>query len=66
MVKNIAKALTGGTKVKKVKVETPPIEEPTPLPDEDALKKAAMKAELMRRNTGRSSTLLADEDENLG
>lgn len=39
------------------------VEQPvTPLPDTDAIDLAAKKSEAMRRKTGRSSTLLTDDD----
>lgn len=39
------------------------VEQPvTPLPDTDAIDLTAKKSEAMRRKTGRSSTLLTDDD----
>lgn len=66
MAKKIAQIFTGGKKAPTIKIAPPPEpEKATPLPDEEAIKKASMKAELMRRRTGRSSTLLTDDEDNL-
>jgi hypothetical protein len=62
-MKTIAKAFGGSTKAPKIKTVAPPPEAPaTPMPDPEAEKRAAMRAELMRRNTGRQSTLLSESD----
>lgn len=53
---------------KKKEAKLPPIvEQPvTPLPDTDAINLNAKKSEAMRRKTGRSSTLLADDEDTTG
>lgn len=63
MSKKLGAIFGGGTKPKKLKL--PPVEKPTPMPDQEELKRAALKAELMRRRGGRLDTILTDED-NLG
>lgn len=57
--------ILGGGKPPKSKVVLPPVEKPTPMPDEEAIKRAQMRAELKRRRGGRMDTILTDED-NLG
>ena len=44
------------------KPKTPEIKPPTPLPDEDAIRKARMKdVAAQKKRTGRQSTILSDE-----
>lgn len=57
--------ILGGGKPKKSKIVLPPVEKPTPMPDEEAIKRAKLRAEAMRRTGGRADTILTDED-NLG
>lgn len=63
MVKKLVKAITGSSGPKKIHVETPKEPDPTPLPDLEAERRASMRAEQQRRNSGRASTLLSEDDE---
>lgn len=64
MVDKFVKAITGTTKPPKVKAAPAPVEKPaTPMPDEEELRRNAMKMELQRKRTGRESTNLVNEEE---
>lgn len=65
-MKKLVKAITGGGKAPKIRVPAPAAEPPpTPMPDEEDLRRAAMREELRKRRTGRASTILTDEEDNL-
>lgn len=63
-MKKLVKAITGGSKAPKIRVPAaePP---PTPMPDEEGLRRAAIREELRKRRTGRASTILTDEEDRL-
>lgn len=63
-MKKVAKVFGAGTK--KPKVETPEEKPVTPLPDEDELKRQARLSNAQMQKSGRASTILSDEDEDLG
>ena len=63
-MKQLVTAISGTKKVPKFKAPVSPAEKPaTPMPDQEGLERAAMAAELRRKQTGRSSTNLVNEDE---
>ncbi len=65
-MKNLVKAITGSTKAPKVKVPAAAEDAPpTPLADPEELKRAAMREELLRRKSGRASTIIADDEDKL-
>ena len=62
-MKQFAKAITGSSKAPDPVKIVPQKEEPaTPLPDPEEQKRAAIRAEMARRKTGRASTLLSDDE----
>ena len=63
-MKQFVSAIVGTKKTPKFKAPVSPAEKPaTPMPDQEAQERAAMAAELRRKQTGRSSTNLVSEDE---
>jgi hypothetical protein len=67
-MKKVSKVLGFSPPKKAAKIALPVPEKiapVTPIPDEDAINLAAKKGEAMRQRSGRSSTLLTDDD-NLG
>lgn len=63
-MKKVAKVFGAGSK--KVKVETPEPKPVTPMPDEDELNRQARLDQARMQKTGRSSTILSDDEEDLG
>lgn len=63
MVSKVVKALTGVKKPKAMKIVMPEEKPATPMPDEEELARIAKMNELHRKRTGRSSTLLSDDEE---
>jgi hypothetical protein len=63
MASTVGKILGGGSKPKTPKVTLPPVQKPTPMPDEDAIKLAKQKEMAMRtRGKGsRQDTILTDD-----
>lgn len=65
-MKKVSKVLGFTPKKKETKIALPVPAPVTPLPDEDAINQAAKIAEARRPRTGRSSTLLTDDGDELG
>jgi hypothetical protein len=64
MSKAIAGIVGGGNAPKKMKeAPLPPVEAPQPMPDEEAIKRAKMRAAVLRRRGGRADTIMTDEDD---
>lgn len=63
MATAVSKIFGGGTKPKTPKVSLPPVQPPTPMPDEDAIKLAKAKEIAMKfRGKGsREDTILTDQ-----
>lgn len=64
MAQGVGKIFGGGDKPKTPKVSLPPVEAPTPMPDEQAIKLAKQKEAAMKfRGKGsRADTILTDEN----
>jgi hypothetical protein len=64
MGKAVGRILGGGSKPKTPKVSLPPVEKPTPMPDEEAIKLAKQKEAAMKfRGKGsRQDTILTMDD----
>ena len=64
-MKKVGKILGGGTKPKAPKVALPPVEKPTPMPDEEAIRREKVKQVAMKRKGSRADTILTQDDDNL-
>jgi hypothetical protein len=66
MSKAIA-GIVGGGSPKAIKAPKPaplpPVQKPTPMPDEEAIRKSKLKEAAMRRRGGRADTILTDGDD---
>ena len=67
MVSKLADAIGGSSykKIKQAKIDTPPIQPATPMPDPEEERKKALMATMMQKRGGRDSTLLTDDENKL-
>lgn len=66
MSKAIKGIMGGGNKPKtqaSASAALPPVQAPTPMPDEEAIRRSKLKEAAMRRKGSRADTILTDEDD---
>lgn len=61
MGKKLSNVFGGSSAPKVQKIAAPEIQKPAPMPDEEAIDRAAAVSEAKRKKGGRSATLLTDE-----
>jgi len=67
VAKTVGKIFGGGAKPKAPKVQLPPVEKPTPMPDEEAIKQAKAKEMAMKfRGKGSRQDTILSMDDSLG